>query len=366
MESKPADVFITYDPKDSARVEPWIIVLGAGGLGVWYDWAPGEDGKVKVAASRAMERSRLVIFFMSSASMSSDIAFQEVMLAQQMKKPMVVIALEPLEVADGWRKLLRDAPMIDIRQDGRRAAWEAMQQVLQERRLKWADPELSRPSSRMNLPRGRVKTRRWVTVAVLVCVVGSLAYFGFLRPRAPLPQTRIVADPEMAVALPETQLSTGDAAGKTAPVDEEPRLTPSMELVKPLDARQISAVEHVKGSIASACRNQSMDAEHIDKILSYFAEPAWLQDKGRQDKSGLKAYMKVRQIELPHWLELVESIDVAQSAPEEVLVSVRSSYLAETQSREQSTGVLNTRYTVVFSEDGKPAIQRVEGSAETR
>lgn len=370
MELKSVDVFITHDPKDSAKVEPWVIALRAGGLGVWYDREPDEGGKVKLVASRALERCRLAVFFLSSFSISSEAAFQEVMLARQMKKPTLVIALDSPDIADGWRSLLKDLPMIDIRQDGRRAAWQAMLQALQERRIKWVDPDDHRPSSRINIRRKRLRVRRWTTAMVIFWVVVLLAYFGFMRPRAPVPQLPVSTNPDM-VAIPEPaeEKATGQPANPAGepsrPPKDEPKLTPSPELALPMDILQSRAVAHVKASIASANRDQGLDAEHIDRVLSFFAEPAWIQDRGKQDKSGLKAYMKVRQIEWPRWLELVESIDVSGADSEGVLVSVRSSYLAENQDHQAPiTGVLNTRYTISFSAEGAPAIVRVEGTAE--
>lgn len=365
MELKPADVFITHDPKDSAKVEPWVIVLGAGGVGVWYDREPGEDGKVKLSASRALERSRLVVFFLSSASLDSEAAFQELMLARQMKKPIIVISLEAVEVADGWRSLLREAPMIDIRQDGRREAWQSMLQVLGERKIKWLDPDDYRPASRINVRRTQHRKRRLVTAVVLFWVVVLLAYFGFIRPRTPMVTAVPPSDPEL-VAIPPPVVAPvpGDSPVKPQ-VKDEPRLTPSLEFMKPMDARQAKAVEHVTESIKSANRDQGLDAENIERVLSYFADPAYIQDKGRQDRNGLKAYMKVRQVEWPRWLELVESIDVSGYDGDGVLVSVRSSYLAENAEQQNPiTGVLNTRYTVTFSADGQPAILRVEGASE--
>lgn len=363
MEPNPIDVFITYARADSSKVEPWAIAIASGGLRVRYHQDPDDD---LAAISRALEQCKLLLVFLSAESMASDEALQQVDFARQLKKPVLVISLDRAELLQEWLVLLGSAPSVDLRQEGRHAVWETVRQFLREWRLRWVDPDAPRHASRLNVRRSSVRKHRLVTAAVLGAVVLLLAYFGIFRQHrpqgspppvaaAPLPGNAPVR-PTPAV-LPVPPVVAAMPVPEAAPLPTEP--------MKPMDARCLEALAHVKNIITSANRDHGLSEERIDQIVALFDDPAVIQDRGRQDRNGLKAYMQVRQMEWPKWLELIESMDVSQREGDKVVVVVRSSFFAENRELQTSTtGVLNTKYTLLFKPAGGPLIAQVEGETE--
>ncbi len=375
MELKQTDVFIIHSKTDSTKVEPWAVAVAAGGTGVRYDWGDPVDENRQQADADAQERCKLVLLFLSAAAMAEDAVFQDVVQVRQMKKPVLVLLLESVPMPQEWLSLLSNAPSLDLRQEGRRACWDAVLQVLRERRVKWADPDEERPLSQQNARRSSLFNQRLATVVVLALTALLLVYFGFIRKRVH-PSSQPAAAVKM-VESPKTESPKAPEAkpvpppivpAKAEPVPTPPAavpVQPPVDFERPLDAMSLKALEHVKAVINFANRKSPLDEAHISKIVSFFADPAWIQDRGKQDRNGLTAYMQVRQLEWPKWLELVKSMDVKRRDGDAVVVAVRSSFFAENPERKiNAVGVLNTRYTLVFAADGSPSIVQVEGEAE--
>ena len=89
------DVFISYSRKDSERVNQFVDILVNEGYNVWIDKDGIESGdQFKLIIVKAIEESKMVLFFSSEASNASTWTAKEIGIANARSKPIIPIKLD--------------------------------------------------------------------------------------------------------------------------------------------------------------------------------------------------------------------------------------------------------------------------------
>ena len=89
------DVFISYSRKDSAVVQPVVDRLKSEGYNCWMDINGIESGDAfKRVLVQAIKDSKVVIFFSSANSNSTEWTVKEINIAVQLKKPIIPLRLD--------------------------------------------------------------------------------------------------------------------------------------------------------------------------------------------------------------------------------------------------------------------------------
>ncbi|MGE0855062.1 MAG: TIR domain-containing protein [Hyphomicrobiaceae bacterium] len=91
-----ASVFVSYAHKDSVTVETFVRALQRRGAGVWIDRRGIKPGSRAWGAEivKGMRGSQVVLLFASSSAMASDSVKEEIYLAKDLRKPILVARLD--------------------------------------------------------------------------------------------------------------------------------------------------------------------------------------------------------------------------------------------------------------------------------
>jgi len=107
-------VFISYARKDTARVMPFLERLKQNQYRFWYDQGIDRDARFWSAViGEHLVNASFVLLFMSANAIASDNGFKEISLADEDKKPMIIVFLEETSLSPRWRLLLSGAQRMD-------------------------------------------------------------------------------------------------------------------------------------------------------------------------------------------------------------------------------------------------------------
>lgn len=97
-----ASVFVSYAHKDSVTVETFVRALQRRGAGVWIDRRGIKPGSRAWGAEivKGMRGAQVVLLFASSSAMASDSIKEEIYLAKDLRKPILVARLDESPFAD--------------------------------------------------------------------------------------------------------------------------------------------------------------------------------------------------------------------------------------------------------------------------
>ena len=97
-----ASVFVSYAHKDSQKVETFVRALQRRGAGVWIDRKGIKPGSRAWGAEilKGMRGAQVVLLFASSNAMASDSVKEEIYLAKDLRKPILVARLDEVPFAD--------------------------------------------------------------------------------------------------------------------------------------------------------------------------------------------------------------------------------------------------------------------------
>lgn len=97
-----ASVFVSYAHKDSETVETFVRALQRRGAGVWIDRKGIKPGSRAWGAEilKGMRGAQVVLLFASSNAMASDSVKEEIYLAKDLRKPILVARLDEVPFAD--------------------------------------------------------------------------------------------------------------------------------------------------------------------------------------------------------------------------------------------------------------------------
>ncbi len=111
-----ADIFVSYARVDKERVEKIVNDLKSSGYDFWMDVQGIEGGKYwPEAISKAILECRILLLFMSPASMASDNVRNEVQIAFEERKVIVILMLEDAEIPPAMRYQLAGRQRIDCK-----------------------------------------------------------------------------------------------------------------------------------------------------------------------------------------------------------------------------------------------------------
>ena len=104
---------MSYNHNDAAKVEAILREIVTWGYPIWYDrYIPGGSEWDEEIEQR-IERCRLLVVFLSNAAIDSKYVRREVKFADTLKKPLIGVCLEPVNLAHGMRMLMQQYQMLD-------------------------------------------------------------------------------------------------------------------------------------------------------------------------------------------------------------------------------------------------------------
>lgn len=99
------DVFVSYASADKLRVVPIVAALRGIGLNIWLD-QDQIDGFFGAEITKAIGKSKAILFFASPAAFASDNTLTELTLARNKKKAIVPVFLEMVQAPEGFEYFL--------------------------------------------------------------------------------------------------------------------------------------------------------------------------------------------------------------------------------------------------------------------
>lgn len=134
-EGKRPYVFISYSHRDSEQVLNVISALNERRLRLWYDEGipAGSDWPKNIELH--MRGCAAVLFFVSETALASPNCYSEIKTAAALKKPILLIPLEPTALNDAWKKLLLPNPQAKA-EVGEILSWKALKRSFYRR---WTD-----------------------------------------------------------------------------------------------------------------------------------------------------------------------------------------------------------------------------------
>ncbi len=107
-------LFISYAHRQSDAVVDTIRILHDKKYRLWYDEGipAGSDWPANIA--QHMQDCERVIFFLSARAMESPNCYSEIRTAARLRKPILVVRLEDVDVEPRWRELLDDKQFIPL------------------------------------------------------------------------------------------------------------------------------------------------------------------------------------------------------------------------------------------------------------
>lgn len=181
------DLAASYSRKDEARVTEILQALRAKGLSVWFDKNIPGGALWEETITRQMRVARAVVFFASRASLASDRCFDEVSLARTLRRPIVPVVLDDLnipdELPDRFVLALQPRNTIDARRGKPAEIAAAILQALSAVDSAGAAIQPFVPATQTAKP-----LSRWIVPAAMAAVVAGGAVLWWSRhdrPRAP-------------------------------------------------------------------------------------------------------------------------------------------------------------------------------------
>ncbi len=353
-----SDLFVSSSHSDAALVDRCVAWLRTFGVTVLNGSAEDlEEGGSDF---------RLACFFLSRKSFEDPFLLQQIHTVAMANGPVLLLLLEKIDLGR-----LRSLPVLEVQTlevQGLKpsAIGEALVEVLPDHGVLRHSVRRLQRKRRPNELRSEVEWAARARFAAVALIVISLAFLV----RSIL--TRAVSPPheqEARVVLPSPKPKpvVPPSPPVEIPLNPPPAMAPKAEVPEPApvvtaSSREDRAMEFVKQCIASAAREDGLTNEQIERVVSFFADPAFIEDKGIQQKQGIRSSMFLRQQEWPRWREAVESIKVVRSdQPNVVRVLVKTSYFGENlQAATKAEGGFLATYEVTFGADDHPLITRIE------
>ena len=94
------DIAASYSRRDADAVVPLLDALKARGVRVWFDKDIPGGAVWEEVITRNMRRAKAVVFFVSTDSLASDRCFDEVSAARTLKKPIIPVLIDPINMPD--------------------------------------------------------------------------------------------------------------------------------------------------------------------------------------------------------------------------------------------------------------------------
>lgn len=105
--------FVSYARDDSDAIYREISLLQSRGLNVWYDRGITSGSSYLADIANALEGCGLFILFVTPKSISSKFVRKEIVMADEMGKPFLLIFLEPTEIPTDLKLIFGDQQHID-------------------------------------------------------------------------------------------------------------------------------------------------------------------------------------------------------------------------------------------------------------
>lgn len=139
--TQPYHVFVSYAREDLERVRPWVEELKNGGVSAFFDMESlicGMNWQDEIA--KAIHSARLVIVFLSRSSLASDFVPKELSLSLEMKKTILPVLLEKIEVTGRVALCITGLQRVEAHDKSSREVWHSLQQSLQHAGIEWKTP----------------------------------------------------------------------------------------------------------------------------------------------------------------------------------------------------------------------------------
>jgi len=171
--SPPYEVFVSYARDDQVRVRPWVEELKNGGVSVFFDTESlvgGSSWQNEIA--EAIHTAKMVMVFVSRASVLSEFVPKELALSMDMKKTILPVFLEETEVRGQVAFCIAGLQRVEACDHDLKKAWGGIQASLRRAGIVWRTPsrrlnEVRREDRDVALEEGRgnVRIRREATVS---------------------------------------------------------------------------------------------------------------------------------------------------------------------------------------------------------
>lgn len=139
--SKSYDVFVSYSREDKNRVLPWVEELKIGGAAVFFDTESLLGGsKWQNEIAEAIRTAKLVMLFVSRASVASDFVPKELALSVDMKKNILPVLLEETEIRGQVAFCIAGLHRIEAYDPDLKKVWGTIQASLEHVGVPWKSP----------------------------------------------------------------------------------------------------------------------------------------------------------------------------------------------------------------------------------
>jgi TIR domain len=107
-------IFVSYSHRDFERIAPILRLLVRGGLPIWYDRGIYGGSEWDEVLEQKIRDAAVVLTFMSQAAVNSKYCRREIKFADAINRPLLVVALEPTQLAHGLDFMLRAVQQIKL------------------------------------------------------------------------------------------------------------------------------------------------------------------------------------------------------------------------------------------------------------
>ena len=338
-----ADLFVSSSHGDAALVDRCV---------AWLRWF-GITACVAGAEDSASEASpcRAALFFLSAPAFDDAPLMQQLHAVAITNKPVLLVLAESIEM-----RRLRELPVLDLHTlsvEGLTTdeIGKALLKLLPRMGVLRNSYGSIDQQHRVNEPRSVVVWRARIRFAAVALIGLSLAWFV---------RTKFASTP--AAAVPTVPENSGNVPATPAPL---PADAPLVQAPPAADSREARALDFVKQSIASPVRENGLNSAQIEHVVSFFADPVFIEGKGMQPRQLLRSSALLRQAEMPRWQERVELIKAEPSTdPSQVSVITRTNYLGmNAEGQPVTQGSRRIRYVVQFDANNQMLITRQEEMA---
>jgi hypothetical protein len=128
-----------------------------------------------------------------------------------------------------------------------------------------------------------------------------------------------------------------------------------------VNPRHAQAQAHVEGLLKATERSAGYTPDQIERVVSHFADPTFIEEKGMQPAAGVRATLQVLADQWPSYREQIMDSQIDTLEDGTVTVLVKTNYVGRNPARgTEASGGWHTRYVVRFGGDGQPLISRIE------
>lgn len=231
--TQPYDVFVSYAREDLERVRPWVEELKNGGVSAFFDMESlicGMNWQDEIA--KAIHSARLVIVFLSRSSLASDFVPKELSLSLEMKKTILPVLLEKIEVTGRVALCITGLQRVEAHDKSSREVWHSLQQSLQHAGVEWKTPS-----------RRLIGVRREERDVSLDEGVGNVRIIREHEPAPASASTPVAAPAPEPIAVPAPEPVPEFVPAPVAAPAPEPVATPAAAPAPVADPPQIAAEE---------------------------------------------------------------------------------------------------------------------------